>query len=204
MPLMMRRTPIVLVLAAAALGAGARPTVAAEPFRPVRVTAPPVIDGRLDEAAWQQAPRITGFQTWTPDYGLPVPDQTVVFAAYDAENLYFAFRAYDSEPGKIKASMASRDTISADDWICINLDSFNDQQSLYAFYVNPLGIQGDSRYAAGREDAGFDAVWYSAGQVDAEGYAVEVRIPFKSLRYRGGDRRAPRTRRSIRGRGGTS
>jgi hypothetical protein len=112
-----------------------------------------------------------------------MPDQTVVYYAHDAENLYFAFRAIDSEPGRIKSSMAARDGIMADDWICINLDSFGDQQSLYALYVNPLGIQGDSRFAAGREDFGFDAVWYSAGRIDSQGYTIEVRIPFKSLRY---------------------
>ena len=81
--------------------------------------------------------------------------------------------------------MASRDSIRPDDWICINLDSFNDQQALYGFYVNPLGIQMDSRYAANKEDLGFDLVWYSAGRIDEQGYTVEVRIPFKSIRYSG-------------------
>jgi hypothetical protein len=159
-------------------------SLAAEPLRPVRTSTPPVIDGDLSDPVWQSAPAVTGFKTFSPDYGKDMPDRTVVYYAHDAENLYFAFRAFDSEPDRIKASIAARDGINADDWICINLDSFGDQQSLYALYVNPLGIQGDSRFAAGREDFGFDAVWYSAGRIDAEGYAIEVRIPFKSLRYR--------------------
>ncbi len=158
---------------------------AADPLKPFRTPTPPVIDGDLGDAVWQAAPTVTGFKTWMPDYGKDMPDQTIVYYAYDAENLYFAFRAFDSEPGRIKASVASRDGVGADDWICINLDSFGDQQSLYALYVNPLGIQGDSRYAAGREDFGFDTVWYSAGRIDDRGYTVEVRIPFKSLRYGG-------------------
>ena len=86
--------------------------------------------------------------------------------AYDAENLYFAFKCYDREPDKIKAALANRDTIRSDDFICINLDSFNDRQSLYAFYVNPLGIQTDSRYASGNEDFSVDFVWSSAGRLD--------------------------------------
>lgn len=171
------------------LGAVLVPTFseAAEPLRPARVTVPPVIDGILDDAAWQQAPHVTGFKTWMPDYGVEMADQTIVYYAYDAENLYFAFRAFDREPSKIKASVASRDTIGPDDWVCINLDSFGDQQSLYALYINPVGIQNDSRFAAGREDFGFDTVWYSAGRIDEQGYTVEVRIPFKSLRYGGGN-----------------
>ncbi|MCK7527725.1 MAG: hypothetical protein MZV64_63990 [Ignavibacteriales bacterium] len=35
----------------------------------------------------------------------------MAFMAYDAENLYFAFKCYDREPDKIKASVANRDTI---------------------------------------------------------------------------------------------
>ena len=164
----------------------AAPVFAAEPLRPMRVVHPPAIDGRLDDEIWQQAPSVTGFKTWLPDYGVTMANQTIAWFAYDAENLYFAFRALDSEPSRVKASMASRDTIRPDDWICVNLDSFNDQQALYAFYVNPLGIQMDSRFTGGNEDFGFDAVWYSAGAIDEKGYSVEVRIPFKSIRYRGG------------------
>jgi hypothetical protein len=165
------------------LGTAVYAAAASPPVHPVRAAVPPVIDGRLDDAVWQQAPSASRFVTWLPDYGAELSERTVVYYAYDAENLYFAFRAYDREPAKIKASIAARDTIRPDDWICINLDSFDDQQALYSFYVNPLGIQADSRFAANKEDLGFDAVWFSAGQIDAEGYTVEVRIPFKSIRY---------------------
>jgi hypothetical protein len=177
------------VVAVCLIASTAARLVAADPIVPFRTTTPPVIDGDLGDAVWVQAPRITGFRTWRPDFGELVPDrdQTVVRFAHDAENLYFAFLAYDSEPEHIKASVAKRDTIFADDWVCINLDSFGDRQSLYAFYINPRGIQSDSRYAAGTEDVGFDVVWYSAGRIDAEGYTVEVRIPFKSIRYGSGN-----------------
>jgi hypothetical protein len=158
-----------------------------EPLLPSRAGTPPLLDGVLDDVVWQQAPKVSGFKTWMPDYGKDMADETIVWYAYDAENLYFAFRAYDREPGRIKASVSSRDSIRPDDWICINLDSFNDQQALYGLYVNPLGIQMDSRYAAGQEDLGFDAVWYSAGRIDAEGYTIEMRVPFKSIRYSSGN-----------------
>jgi len=154
------------------------------PLAPFRAETPPVIDGLLDDAVWAQAPSETGFKTWRPDFGIDLPEKTVVYYAYDRENLYFAFRCHDREPSKIKASVAARDTINADDWICLNLDTFNDQQSLYALYVNPLGIQADSKFEGNVEDYTIDAVWYSAGRIDAEGYTIEVRIPFKSIRYR--------------------
>jgi len=155
-----------------------------QPLKPLRTNTPPVIDGVLDDPVWTQAPSETGFITWRPDFGKDMHEKTVVYYAYDRENLYFAYRCYDREPSKIKASVSARDTITQDDWVCLNLDTFNDQQSLYALYVNPLGIQGDSRFEGGVEDYTIDVVWFSAGRIDAEGYAIEVRIPFKSIRYR--------------------
>jgi len=153
------------------------------PLKPLKTDTPPAIDGILDDPVWQKAPHVTGFKTWHPDYGIEMVDKTVVYYAYDRENLYFAFRCYDSQPDKIKASVSSRDNISPDDWICINLDSFNDQQSLYALYCNPMGIQGDSRFEGGNEDFSVDVVWYSEGRIDDQGYTIELKIPFKSIRF---------------------
>jgi len=164
--------------------AAAAPLEKLAPLTPLRVDRPPVIDGILDDDVWRAAPSETGFKTWSPDFGKDMRERTVVYYAHDRESLYFAYRCYDSEPARIKASISARDGIVRDDWVCLNLDTFNDQQALYALYVNPLGIQGDSRYAGGQEDYTVDVVWYSAGRIDSEGYTIEIRIPFKSIRYR--------------------
>jgi len=155
-------------------------------LKPSKTDIPPTIDGILDEPMWQSATMVTGFKTFVPDYEKDMGHKTEVFMAYDEDNLYFAFKAFD-EPDKIKTSVAARDKIRDDDWVSINLDSFDDQQSLYGFYINPNGIQMDSKFAAGRDDTGIDMVWYSAGQINEEGYFVEVKIPFKSIRYRNDD-----------------
>jgi len=146
---------------------------------------PPIIDGKLDDPVWQTAPYITGFKTWMPDYDMDMSQKTRVYVAYDRENLYFAFRCFDTEPDKIKTSITNRDNVRADDWVCINLDTFNDHQSLYCFYCNPAGIQGDSKSMSGTwsEDKNYDTVWYSMGQIDSLGYTIEIRIPFKSIRF---------------------
>ena len=139
------------------------------PLRPLKTDLPPAIDAILDDPVWKDAPHETGFKTYHPDYGVDMAENTVVYYAYDRENLFFAFKCFDSQPDKIKAAVTSRDNIQPDDWICINLDTFNDQQSLYAFYVNPLGIQGDSRFEGGEEDFSVDVVWYSEGRIDDKG-----------------------------------
>ncbi|HTK81328.1 MAG TPA: DUF5916 domain-containing protein [Bacteroidota bacterium] len=162
------------------------PLISVDTLRPMRVNASPVIDGDLNEPFWRLAPNVTGFKTFIPDFDKIPDEQTEVAMAYDDENLYFAFRCYD-DITKIKSSVSPRDKMLQDDFICINLDSFNDQQGLNAFYVNPLGIQGDSRFAANNEDFSPDFVWYSAGKIDSVGYTIEVQLPLKSLRYANDD-----------------
>lgn len=154
---------------------------------PLLLEDPPVIDGVLDEPVWERAPSVTGFRTWTPDFGVPMVGDTRAYMAYDGSNLYFAFQALDPDPGEIKAAVTERDNIRRDDWVAINIDTYGDQQSLYAFYINPLGIQMDTRFAGGQEDPHVDLVWFSEGRIDETGYTVEVQIPLKSIRFTPGD-----------------
>ena len=156
---------------------------AADPLRPLRISTPPVIDGKLDDQVWRDCPAVTNFRTFAPDFGHDGSQKTIGYMAYDDENIYFAFRCFDAEREKIKCAVSARDNVGSDDWVCINLDSFDDQQSLYALYVNPAGVQMDSRFAAGKEDFSVDLVWYSAGAMDDEGYTVEICIPLRSIRY---------------------
>ena len=154
-----------------------------EPFEPIKAKIPPVIDGILDDDIWEKSTGFTGFKTFIPDYSKPHEEKTIVYISYDSENAYFAFKCYDREPDKIKTSFSPRDKIRPDDWICINLDSNNDDQSLVAMYTNPSGIQMDARWDGQKEDHGVDIIFDSAAKIDDEGYNIEFKIPFKSLRY---------------------
>lgn len=156
---------------------------AQKPIIPYRTHTPPVIDGQLDEPFWQKTQSITNFKTCDPDFGLDMAQKTTAYIVYDSENLYFGFLCEDTEPDKIKAALSVRDNVDTDDFICIYLDTFNDRQALSAFYVNPLGIQGDSRFFAGTEDFNIDMVWYSASRIHKTGYSVEARIPLESIRF---------------------
>lgn len=157
--------------------------LARDAVKPVKLSSPPVIDGILDEEVWKNNQGISGFRSFIPDFGKKLPFNTIVWLAYDEENIYFAFRCYDNEPEKIRVSVDSRDKIRQDDWVCVNLDSYNDQQTLYCIYANANGIQMDTRFAAGNEDIGVDLVWYSAGKINDDGYTVEIQLPLKSIRF---------------------
>ena len=148
---------------------------------------PPVIDGKLDDPVWESALTVTGFKTFQPDYGKDSRSRTVAYAVYDKENLYIAYRCYDSSPKKIKATVTRRDNMFEEDFVSIILDTFNDKQGGYGFMVNPFGVQGDGMMdISGNLDASHDMVWYSKGIIDEEGYTVEFKIPFKSIRFPGG------------------
>ena len=111
----------------------------------VRVSAPPKIDGVLDDAAWQEAAQLTGFYETRPGENVPPPVKTIAYIAYDDENFYFAFKAYDPKPQSIRVTMTDRDNIRGnDDFIGIELDTFNDQRRAFQFLLNPFGIQADS------------------------------------------------------------
>jgi hypothetical protein len=149
-----------------------------------RVTTPPVIDGKLDDAVWATALKMTDFKTFKPDYGKEPSQRTEGYLLHDADNIYFAFRAYDTDPKKIKASISKRDSMGQDDFVGIFLDTFNTKQEAYMFMINPLGIQGDGiMNQSGNSDDKFDMVWYSKGQIDDQGYTVEGRIPLQSIRF---------------------
>ncbi len=156
----------------------------ADAVKPAAATAPPSIDGRIDDPAWASAPVLADFKTGKPDFGKTPTEETQVFMTYDAKNLYFAFRCKDSEPAKIKAALSKRDDIENDDMVCLILDMFNDQQNGYALFVNPRGVQMDGILGAdGQCDPSFDMVWTSVGTLTGSGYEVEIAIPLKSLRH---------------------
>ena len=165
------------------------PGATAAPLQAKRVGRAPTVDGVLDDEAWTAAPLPIGaWKSYNPLHGDQIPHQTTVWVAYDDEALYFAFRCDDPEPEGIKTSITRRDNIWSDDWIGLSLDALGTGQSSYHLMVNPSGIQLDMiNTISGDEDTSPDWVWESAGRVNERGYAVEMRLPLQTIRFRGGD-----------------
>src|SRR3989440_9981889 len=167
-----------------------------------RIDASVQIDGDLTEEAWRRAAILKGFTQYRPVDSRPAADSTEVLAFYAPDAIYFGIRAYEAHGNVVRATLADRDNIDADDKMQILLDTFNDRRRALLFAVNPLGAQEDGvrseglAGAAGGANAGFrfdgvvdlnpDYVFQSHGRVTPWGYEVEVRIPFKSLRYQSG------------------
>lgn len=159
-----------------------------------KIEASVAIDGRLDETIWQRAAKLNGFSLYSPVDSRPAPDSTEVFVWYSTDAIYFGIRAYQT-PGTVSATLADRDRISADDNVELHLDTFHERNRAFVFIVNPLGIQADgtksegggfipgSNVGPGQNDLSADFAWESRGHVTDFGYEVEVRIPFRVLRY---------------------
>jgi hypothetical protein len=162
------------------------------------------IDGVLDEAAWTQAALLTGFSQFSPQDGIPASDSTQVLLWYSPTALYVGIRAFEQH-GPAHATLANRDKISSDDNVQLLLGTFHDQRQVYLFAVNPLGIQMDGTIVesgptgggwtptlSGRAapDLSQDFVFVSKGRLTDYGYEVEIRIPFKSLRYQSADQQS--------------
>src|SRR5207244_8168240 len=143
---------------------------------------------------------LTGFSQYGRVDGRPADDSTEVLVWYAPEAVYFGIRAFEPHGQVVRATLADRDNIDADDRIEILLDAYLDHRRATLFAVNPLGVQEDGVWsdgvgagAAGGPSAGgrFDATidlnphygYESRGRLTDWGYEVEVRIPLKSLRY---------------------
>ncbi|MCO6511031.1 MAG: hypothetical protein J5I65_09575 [Aridibacter famidurans] len=161
---------------------------AAGPVKIGMTTQPPVIDGVVSTEEWINASVFNArFQTY-PGENIRPAVRTEALLMFDESNLYVAFRCFD-DPEKIRATVAKRDSILADDNVRIWLDTFDDQRRAYVFAFNPLGVQQDGIYTEGDDlpDYSVDVVHESKGAIHDWGWAVEVRIPFRSLRYRSGE-----------------
>ncbi len=164
-----------------------------------RVESEATIDGNLNEAVWAKAARLTGFSRYAPTDGVAADDSTEVLVWYSPTAIHFGVRAY-AEPGTVRAVLADRDKIYNGDYLGFFLGTFNDGRQASVFAVNPLGIQGDgivvetravgaaegsaaSRAVASRPTSVRTTCSSPRGTLTDFGYEVEIRIPFKSLRY---------------------
>tara|TARA_B110000037_G_scaffold80759_1_gene96263 strand:- start:4356 stop:6605 length:2250 start_codon:yes stop_codon:yes gene_type:complete len=150
-----------------------------------RVNTQPRIDGQIDQGEWRQATRIAVNIETNPNDNVPAEVEAHALIMEDGEVLYVAFIALDPDPDQIRAFYRDRDSMWNDDWVSIVLDTFNDERRAFEFFANPYGVQADAIQddVNNDEDESWNAIWDSAGQINEEGYVVEMAIPMKQLRF---------------------
>jgi hypothetical protein len=143
----------------------------------------PVLDGRLDDPAWDTVEWSGDFIQRDPTDGDPPSQQTRFKVLYDDSAIYFAFRLYD-DPELLTRMLARRDWFPGD-WIEVNIDSYFDHRTGFSFTLSLSGTRGDEFISNDGENwsSSWDPVWSGATQTDAEGWTAEMRIPLSQLRF---------------------
>jgi len=156
----------------------------------VKIAQAPVIDGKLDDLAWKDVQGVNNFIQNFPTYGLPASHQTVVKLAYDNSAIYIGAYLYD-DPALIKKQITSRDSAQQQDvdYFSVFFDTYNDHQNGFQFLVTTANVQSDARLGPNLGDISnygdktWDAVWESQVSITSNGWIVEMRIPYISLRF---------------------
>ena len=155
--------------------------------RAVRIETPPQVDGVLDEPFWADIPPVTGFKQRDPVDGAPASERTEVRIAFDDNALYFGFTFFDSEPDRIRRAILDRGgRIDKDDRVIIGLDTYFDRRNGYIFEIGALGTQDDALFSdesLDRPDWNWDGVFTTETTVNADGWVLEMEIPFTTIRF---------------------
>lgn len=147
------------------------------------------IDGRLDEAVWQAAPRISEFTQRELDEGRPATERTEVAVLYNQENLYVGVWCFDRAPEQLVARKLRRDFSSrSEDSFKIVIDTYHDQRNGYLFVTNPNGARADALIIDNgrRVNRDWDGVWWVRTRVTDQGWFAEFEIPFSTLKFNTG------------------
>jgi hypothetical protein len=151
----------------------------------VRTQAAPVIDGKLDDAAWNNCPQMDFVYT----IGTPgVPRQyTWGRLLYDNDRLYIAVKCQETEIELLKQTMTKRDSdVWNDDYIEVFIDTNLDRTNFYQIIVNPIATIYDQNSVDG--NATWDGDIAVKTQVGADYWTVELSITFASLGIKPGTR----------------
>ncbi|HVZ56556.1 MAG TPA: DUF5916 domain-containing protein [Chitinophagaceae bacterium] len=157
----------------------------------VRTLYPPRIDGDLGDSCWQSAPLAKDFIQNFPVFGKPASQRTVVRILYDDDAIYVGAYLYD-DPALIRRQLTARDGENRQDvdYFSVFFDTYDDQQNGFQFTVTSANVQSDARLGPNLSgdfgdygDKTWDAVWSSSVGMRPDGWVVEMRIPYLSLRF---------------------
>jgi len=145
---------------------------------------PPLIDGSIKDSCWSQVEWGNSFIQSQPTENKPPSQQTAFKILYDGNNLYLFVRAYDKEPDKISRIVSRRDNTTGDN-IEIDIDSYFDKQTAFAFIATSTGVKGDMAITqdGNNYDDTWNPVWFLKSTIDAEGWCAEIKIPLNQLRF---------------------
>jgi hypothetical protein len=158
-------------------------------YKMPRTAKPPTIDGKLDDAAWRQAPEVT---LTTSFDGQPTRRKTTARLLWDDQHVYVAF---DSEDPDVWGSLRNKDdAIYNEDAVEVFFDANGDGATYNELQVSPHNVNFDASFSARRSDLQEAMKWESGmttavsvrGTLDNDadqdqGWSAEMQIPIAKL-----------------------
>ena len=197
---------LVLLLAAASAGAQSRvdPPIQGPPIpiapesvarddqgrvslRAVRVQSV-AFDGYLDEPVYKELAPVSDFVQQEPREGSPASEKTEVWVFYDDANLYVAARLWENDPARRVSTEMRRDAnnLFNNDHFGLTFDGFYDRHNGYGMVINSLGAMLDFSITNDQPNNNWNGVWAVRTANFDHGWTMEVRLPFRSFRFREG------------------
>lgn len=119
-----------------------------------------VIDGELDEAAWEQAESAGEFQQYFPFDNVPAKYQTDIRMLTDGKTLYIGMKVYTPGDDYVIPSLERDFRAGGNDNITLMFDTFNDGTNAFLFGINPYGVRREALISGGGQDLrGFTTSW---------------------------------------------
>jgi hypothetical protein len=150
-----------------------------------------ILDGRLDETAWQEADVAKDWSLNFPVDTALAPYQTEARVTFNDQFFYVSFVCYDDDSPDLINSLRRDFEYPLNDNVGINLGPYNDGLNGFFFSVTPAGVQREGIVSGG--GAGTDAFnsywdnkWYSKVVRYKDHWITEAAIPWKSFRYKDG------------------
>ena len=150
-----------------------------------------VLDGVLDEATWKSAQKANKFSQYFPSDTVLACGETEVLFAYDDENFYIGAICYTAGNDFLVESLRRDYGFGSNDNISFMLDTYNDKTNAYLFGMNPYGARREALISNGGKtfdsfDSSWDNKWDGASKRYDNYWICELKIPFKSIRYKEG------------------
>lgn len=154
-----------------------------------RFTGSIVIDGELNDTAWQHAALAKDFIELrpTPFKKETQVNRTEVYFLYSNEGVYIGGYCHEASRDSISTELAGRDGFGNNDFIGVIFDTYSDKLNGFEYFTTPLGEQMDAKFSnsnsGNSEDFTWNAVWKSASKIKNDGWTFEIFLPFSAIRF---------------------
>jgi len=181
----MKRLVLLAVVALLCSTINAQDSIQRKSYGATFTSTAPVIDGYIEDEAWQAGTWAGEFTEFEPENGKQPSQKTEFCILFDDNNIYVAIKALDTQKDSIVKRISRRDNGDGD-FVGISFDSYFDRQTGFTFMTNAAGVKNDFIWASDArfEDDTWDPVWFTDAKIYDWGWAAELKIPLTQLRFR--------------------